>query len=190
MKSLFTVFATLLITLHAGPGLAKKSNQLEPAVTYPAVPERSNNAETFYLENGLEVLAVHNPGSPMVGLNLLIRVGSAYEDYSTSGMSHMLEHLLFNGSEKRSQAELYEEVDFYGAYSNAHTDMFFTNFIFLIPAEFLEEGMDIQTDMSFNSILPADKCVKEGGLVVEGSRNVGARRDGEIGRASGRGLAG
>ena len=95
---------------YAGPNLAKKSSKSETVVNYPVVPERTTKARTFYLENGLEVLAVHNPGSPMVGLNLLIRVGSAYENYSTSGMSHMLEHLLFNGTNKRSQAELYEEV--------------------------------------------------------------------------------
>src|SRR5210317_287608 len=152
MKILITVFATLLMITHAGPSLAKKPAEPVPAVHYPAVPEQSANTQTFFLENGLEVLAVHNPGSPMVGLNLLIRVGSAYEDYSTSGMSHMLEHLLFNGTDKRTQAELYEEVDFYGAYSNAHTDMFYTDFIFLVPAQFLEEGMDIQTDMIFNSV--------------------------------------
>jgi len=183
MKLFTTIIATVLMTAYAGPSLAKKAPKLEPAVSYPAVPERSNNAETFYLENGLEVLAVHNPGSPMVGLNLLIRVGSAYEDYSTSGMSHMLEHLLFNGSDKRTQAELYEEVDFYGAYSNAHTDMFYTNFIFLIPAEFMQEGMDIQTDMIFNSILPAEKFEKERGIVMEEIRKDRDRKEWAIGNA-------
>ena len=183
MKSFITVIASVLIAVYAGPSLAKKPVAPEPAVSYPAVPERSNNAETFYLENGLEVLAVHNPGSPMVGLNLLIRVGSAFEDYSTSGMSHMLEHLLFNGSDTRTQAELYEEVDFYGAYSNAHTDMFYTNFIFLVPAEFMEEGMDIQTDMIFNSILPAEKFEKERGIVIEEIRKDRDRKEWAIGNA-------
>lgn len=167
MKLLISIFATVLITTFVAPIHAKQKAEPQVSVAYPEVPRKQANTQTFYLENGLEVLAVHNPGSPMVGLNLLIRVGSAYEDYSTSGMSHMLEHLLFNGSERRTQAELYEEVDFYGAYSNAHTDMFYTNFIFLIPAEFLSEGMDIQTDMVFNSILPADKFDKERGIVME-----------------------
>lgn len=182
MKLFITVIATVSMLTFAGPSLAKKSAKPE-AVAYPAVPERTTNAQTFYLENGLEVLAVHNPGSPMVGLNLLIRVGSAYEDYSTSGMSHMLEHLLFNGTEKRSQAELYEEVDFYGAYSNAHTDMFYTDFIFLIPAEFLAEGMDIQTDMIFNSVLPEDKFEKERGIVMEEIRKDRDRKEWAIGNA-------
>ncbi len=167
MKSLIALFAFVLMTACYGPVFDQKQVEPQASVVNPTIPERSINAQTFYLENGLEVLAVHNPGSPMVGLNLLIRVGSAYENYSTSGMSHMLEHLLFNGSVRRTQSELYEEVDFYGAYSNAHTDMFYTNFIFLIPAEFLAQGMDIQADMIFNSILPNEKFLKERGIVME-----------------------
>lgn len=183
MKSFISVIASVLIAVYAGPGLAKKKAEPQSVVSYPAVPEQSTNARTFFLENGLEVLAVHNPGSPMVGLNLLIRVGSAYEDYSTSGMSHMLEHLLFNGSERRTQAELYEEVDFYGAYSNAHTDMFYTNFMFLVPAGFIEEGMDIQADMIFNSILPEEKFDKERGIVIEEIRKDRDRKEWAIGNA-------
>ncbi len=183
MKLLIAITATVFMSACAVSSVEQKTTASQPDVTYPAVPERSNNAQTFYLENGLEVLAVHNPGSPMVGLNLLIRVGSAFEDYSTSGMSHMLEHLLFNGSERRTQAELYEEVDFYGAYSNAHTDMFYTNFIFLVPAEFLEEGMDIQTDMIFNSVLPEEKFDKERGIVMEEIRKDRDRKQWAIGNA-------
>jgi predicted Zn-dependent peptidase len=182
MKLLIKITLSLLLTVCAAPTPAQQDGS-QAAVVTPVVPERSSNAQTFFLENGLEVLAVHNPGSPMVGLNLLIRVGSAYEDYSTSGMSHMLEHLLFNGSDQRTQAELYEEVDFYGAYSNAHTSMFYTNFIFLIPAEFLAEGMDIQTDMIFKSILPGEKFDKERGIVMEEIRKDRDRKQWSIDNA-------
>ncbi|UCD37755.1 MAG: insulinase family protein [Fidelibacterota bacterium] len=133
----------------------------------PTIRSYQVQTQHFFLENGLEVLAIRNPSSPMVGLNLAIQVGSAYEDYSTSGMSHMLEHLLFNGTERRTQEELYEETDYYGAYSNAHTDKYFTNFMLLLPGEFLEQGMDIQADMIFNSILPGAKFEKERGIVME-----------------------
>ena len=183
MKLLIAIIAAVFLTACDGPAPIQQQASSQLPVIKPFVPAASSNTQTFYLENGLEVLAVHNPGSPMVGLNLLIRVGSAYEDYSTSGMSHMLEHLLFNGSDKRTQAELYEEVDFYGAYSNAHTDMFYTNFIFLIPAEFLAEGMDIQTDMMFSSTLPGDKFDKERGIVIEEIRKDRDRKQGAIANA-------
>jgi zinc protease len=183
MKLLTVVTLSLLLTACDVPTPDQQQISTQTQIQNPVVPESATNAQTFFLENGLEVLAIHNPGSPMVGLNLLIRVGSAYEDYSTSGMSHMLEHLLFNGSDQRTQAELYEEVDFYGAYSNAHTDMFYTNFIFLIPAGFLAEGMDIQTDMIFNSTIPADKFDKERGIVIEEIRKDRDRKQWAIGNS-------
>ena len=54
---------------------------------------------------------MRNPAQPMVGIYTQVKVGSAREDYRTSGMSHMLEHLLFNGSEKWTQEELYALAD-------------------------------------------------------------------------------
>ena len=111
MKLLTAIVATFLLNAFSASAIAKKPRDVQADVAYPVVPESTTKARTFYLENGLEVLAVHNPGSPMVGLNLLIRVGSAYEDYSTSGMSHMLEHLLFNGTAARTQEEILEAIE-------------------------------------------------------------------------------
>jgi zinc protease len=133
----------------------------------PEITEFPNNTQTFYLANGMEVLAIQNQASPMVCLNMSVRVGSAYEDYSTSGMSHMLEHLLFNGTTSRTQDELYEETDFYGMYSNAFTGKFFTDYFLLMPAEFFANGMSVQSDMLFNSTLPTGKFEKERGIVIE-----------------------
>jgi len=133
-----------------------------------------NNVNTFTLENGMEVLTIHNPSSPMVCLNMSVLVGSAYENFATSGMSHMLEHLLFNGTTTRTQAELYDETDFYGMYSNAFTGKFFTDYFLLMPAEFLQNGMDVQSDMLFHSILPNEKFDKERGIVME---EIGKDRD-------------
>ena len=147
----------------------KQHHLLKEELKYevPSVTRFPQNTQTFYLENGMEILAIQNDASPMVCLNMSVRVGSAYEDFSTSGMSHMLEHLLFNGTETRTQDELYKETDFYGMYSNAFTGKFFTDYFLLMPAEYLENGMDIQTDMLFNSILPIEKFEKERGIVIE-----------------------
>jgi predicted Zn-dependent peptidase len=163
---------TIILVLSAGcaPSLSSIALNQEQDIfplDHPQIKKHMAQARHFYLENGLEVLAIRNSSSPMVGLNLAIRVGSAFEDYSTSGMSHMLEHLLFNGTSRRTQEELYEETDYFGAYSNAHTDKFFTNFMLLLPAEFIEQGMDIQADMLFNSTLPKTKFNKERGIVME-----------------------
>lgn len=119
------------------------------------------------LDNGLQVLLIEKPSLPMVGINTVVKVGSAYENFSTSGMSHMLEHLLFNGTEELSQQELYDATDRIGGYNNANTSEYFTNFMMVTPAENIIDGMKLQADMLFNSVVPIDKFEKEKGIVLE-----------------------
>ncbi len=119
------------------------------------------------LDNGLQVLLIENPGLPMTGVNVVVKTGSAYESFSSSGMSHMLEHLLFNGTETKTQKELYDQVDLIGGYNNANTGTFHTNYMMVTPAENIRKGMEIQADMLFKSILPEEKFEKEKGIVLE-----------------------
>ncbi len=119
------------------------------------------------LNNGMEILLIENKALPMVGVNVVIKTGSAYETYETSGMSHMLEHLLFNGTTTRTQRELYDATDLIGGYNNANTGDYYTNFMMVMPAEHKIEGMEIQADMLFHSTLPEEKFNKEKGIVLE-----------------------
>ena len=119
------------------------------------------------LDNGIKVLLIENPGLPMIGVNTVVKVGSAYETFSTSGMSHMLEHLLFNGTSKLTQRELYDLTDKIGGYNNANTSEYYTNFMMVTPSDKIKEGMEIQAGMLFDSILPNKKFEKEKGIVLE-----------------------
>lgn len=119
------------------------------------------------LDNGIEVLLIENPGVPMIGINTIVKVGSAYETFATSGMSHMLEHLLFNGTTKMNQRELYDLTDKIGGYNNANTSEYYTNFMMVTPSENIEEGMKIQAGMLFDSTLPLENFEKEKGIVLE-----------------------
>lgn len=119
------------------------------------------------LDNGMEVLMIRNPGLPMTGANVAVKVGSAYETFATSGMSHMLEHLLFNGTDSRTQKELYDDTDRIGGYNNANTSEYYTNYMMVTPREHFEKGLSIQADMLFHSTLPEKKFDKEKGIVLE-----------------------
>ena len=125
------------------------------------------NVSIYQLDNGMQVLMIENPALPMVGVNVVVKVGSAYETFATSGMSHMLEHLLFNGTTTRTQKQLYDDVDLIGGYNNANTSDYYTNFMMVTPAENIRKGMEIQADMLFHSTLPLNKYKKEKGIVLE-----------------------
>ncbi|MBK6734586.1 MAG: insulinase family protein [bacterium] len=169
--------ASCVLALVTAPAqAAPRRAQPQPA---PLLPELPANTEILRLENGLPVVLLRNPGQPMVGIYTQVLVGSAREDFRTSGMSHMLEHLLFNGTQEYTQEELYQAADAVGAYNNANTTDFYTNYMMVVPAEHLEKGMDLQSQMLFYSLVPAEKFAKEQGIVV-GEIVQGRDRPGEF----------
>jgi predicted Zn-dependent peptidase len=123
-------------------------------------------AQNVKLSNGFEVILIENHQSPVISCVVTVKTGASNEDFSNSGVSHMLEHLLFNGTEKRTQEELYKETDFYGIYNNAHTDMDYTNYIVLTEKSHIQNALDVQSDMLFNSIFPEEKFEKEKGIIL------------------------
>ncbi len=143
------------------------SDQASTGESTPQIQALPKGVSIYQLNNGMKVLLIENPALPMVGVNVIVKVGSAYETFSTSGMSHMLEHLLFNGTTSRTQKQLYDDVDRIGGYNNASTAEFYTNYMMVTPAENIRKGMEIQADMLFNSTLPAEKFEKEKGIVLE-----------------------
>ncbi|NOX18108.1 MAG: insulinase family protein [Chlorobi bacterium] len=134
---------------------------------FPQSAELPEGVSIYQLDNGIQVLMIEKPTLPMVGINTVVKVGSAYESFATSGMSHMLEHLLFNGTSTMTQKELYDATDRIGGYNNANTSEYYTNFMMVTPAENIKEGMKIQAAMLFDSVLPEEKFEKEKGIVLE-----------------------
>ena len=118
------------------------------------------------LDNGFRVVLVPRPSSSVVASIVVVGAGLRYETVETNGLSHFLEHLLFNGTEKRTQKELYDEMDLIGGYNNANTGPDYTNFMVLAPTEHISTALDIQADMLFHSTLPPGKLEKERGIVL------------------------
>lgn len=130
------------------------------------LPAQASN-EVFRLSDGLEVILKENHNLPVISAVVVIRAGSIYENQDNMGASHLLEHLLFDGTKKRSRFELEEGIKDKGGYINAHTDKEFTEFILLMPKEQFEFGFDILADMLFNSNFPKPELAKERKVVAE-----------------------
>ncbi len=158
MKKRFSILISILIVnFIVIPSVWSKVSEVKQSV-----------CETRQLlENGLEIIFVENHGSPIISSNVIVKTGLSNESHEMNGVSHFLEHLLFNGTARRTQKELYDEVDFYGAYNNAFTREDYTCFQMIIASSFLEKGLDIQSDMLFHSTFPEDKFEKEKGIIIE-----------------------
>ena len=122
--------------------------------------------EEIVFENGFTAILIENHGAPMIGSSVIVRAGSIHEDASNNGVSHMLEHLLFNGTTTRTQESLYAEQAQFGIYNNAHTAQAYTNYIVLAEHDHFQTAIAIQSDMLFNSVIPPEKFEKEKGIVL------------------------
>jgi hypothetical protein len=86
-----------------------------------ASSDSDNSPETVTRPGGLEIVLEGHPGSGSVLVAVAVRAGSAYETPDTRGVTHFLEHLLFDGSERFTREEISGWVDDNGAFLNAFT---------------------------------------------------------------------
>ena len=73
------------------------------------------------LANGLKVLLVEEPKAPVVSIQVRYKVGSRNEPIGKSGISHMLEHMMFKGTPTIGSKQFSLTVQRNGGVDNAHT---------------------------------------------------------------------
>ena len=99
--------------------------------------------------NGLSVLVLPTPVAPVVGFGIVYRVGSRHELPGHTGATHILEHLMFKGTERFNRergTEAARELHRIGASFNASTWLDRTNYYEVLTAERLGLAVDIESD--------------------------------------------
>lgn len=96
------------------------------------------------LSNGLTLLHVEKPGTRMVAVNTLYRVGSANDPEQSTGMAHLVEHLMFSGTaHARDFDAILQDA---GGENNAYTCEDYTNYYDLLPAQNIETALWLESD--------------------------------------------
>lgn len=121
----------------------------------------------YRLDNGMEVILKENHASPMVAGVLFVRSGSRYESKYENGITHFLEHLLFDGTVNLTREDLDGSIRNLGGYINAFTRKDLTGYMVLVPKQYSEYGLTTQADMVFNSLIPEAELPKERQVVTE-----------------------
>jgi zinc protease len=105
------------------------------------------------LANGLRVLLIPDPSQTNITINVTYLVGSKHEGYGESGMAHLLEHLLFKGTERFPK--ITEEIALRGGRANGTTWFDRTNYFQTFPAseENLRWALGMEADRMVNSLL-------------------------------------
>ena len=123
--------------------------------------------EVTRLRNGMQVVLQADKSAPLVTCVVGVKVGSAYEGETTNGLTHFLEHLLFDGTEKFSREALKAEYDSHGIYFNAFTREDYTAYEIVAPRDFIGVGIRAQAQQLLHSTFPDIEFPKERKVVIE-----------------------
>lgn len=118
-------------------------------------------------KNGLTLAVTTMEGYESVAFNIFVNTGSINETDGYYGISHLIEHMLFKGTKKRSAYEIAKELDRLGANVNAFTDCEETTYFTKSTNENLEECVEILADMFFNATFDQKEMTREKKVVCE-----------------------
>ncbi len=119
------------------------------------------------LPNGLRVVSETIPTVRSASVGIWVGAGSTWESEALQGTSHLIEHMLFKGTRRRSSRELAEEIDGRGGSLNAFTAKEQTCYYCRVLDEHLPVAVDVLADMIQNSLFDPVELEKEKGVIAE-----------------------
>lgn len=131
-----------------------------------AVPE----THEFQLDNGMKVLVRQDRRAPVVVSQLWYRVGSVDEHRGITGVSHVLEHMMFKGTDDLEPNEFSEIVARHGGRNNAFTGRGYTGYYQQIAAEHLDLVLGLEADRMTDLTLDPEHFARELRVVQEERR--------------------
>ncbi|HEX8464478.1 MAG TPA: insulinase family protein, partial [Abditibacterium sp.] len=134
---------------------------------------RAQGVQKRTLDNGLTVLVQENHAAPVVAVRVYVKTGSIYENqFLGSGISHLFEHTLFEGTKTRDKKALNDELQAIGGQSNAYTSYDVTAYHITTAAPYFGRALNVLGDMMQNSTFPdAEVKVQQG--VIHNEMNLG-----------------
>jgi zinc protease len=122
------------------------------------------------LPNGLKVLLREEHKAPVVTFQIWYKVGSRNEALGKTGMSHMLEHMMFKGSGKYGPKQFSQTVMRNGGNDNAFTAKDYTAYFENFAADRIEISLDLESDRMQNLLLDPKEFLSERDVVKEERR--------------------
>ena len=119
------------------------------------------------LDNRFRVATESMSHMESVALGVWIRAGGRYENAQNIGISHLLEHLLFKGTEKRDMITIKQEIEGRGGSFNGFTSEDHTCYLVKVPAKDAELGVDILSDMVQHPRMAPEEIEKEKNVIIE-----------------------
>jgi zinc protease len=139
------------------------------ALSLPAA-FRKEDVKVHQLSNGLKVLLVEDHNIPNIALYTFFRVGSRNERPGLTGVSHFIEHMMFNGTPKVGPGDFDKRMEFRGGSNNAYTSDDMTAYTDWFPAAALEAMIEMEADRMQGLAFVPDVLESERGVVASERR--------------------
>jgi zinc protease len=167
MKPRLLVLPALMASLVAPVFSALAQTPQTPAA---AAVAQQRATYTYTLSNGMQLWVRPDRRAPTAVHMVWLRVGSIDEVDGTSGVAHVLEHMMFKGTARLAPGEFSRRVAALGGRENAFTSKDYTGYFQQIPASRLEEVMQLEADRFANNQWPDEEFRKEIEVVKEERR--------------------
>lgn len=155
MNVRFYRVCALLFAVMSGPALAQND---VPGVAY------------YQLENGMDVYVKADHRAPVVVHQVWYRVGSNFELNGQTGLTHMLEHMMFKGTSQYAPGEFSKIVSQMGGQENAFTSSDYTAYYQVIGKQYLQSVMKMEADRMRNLVVTEQEFIKERSVIAEERR--------------------
>ena len=130
----------------------------------------SERLEEYTLSNGLNVILIKDNRSPLVVNSIWYKVGSSYEKPGNTGISHVLEHMMFKGTKNFSTGEFSSIIKEMGGTENGFTSKDYTGYFQKVHKSNLEKCIELEADRMNNLIFNEKEILSEIEVVKEERR--------------------
>ncbi len=144
-----------------------------------------NQVQEFTLSNGLHVITYEMHSSPVIYSELTYNVGSKYESYGLTGISHVVEHMMFKGTKRFDKGSIAELISVNGGVFNAYTSTDRTVYYELMPKNKIDLAFDIESERMYKCVFDPDEFESELSVIKEERKmrtenSAGGRRREEV----------
>ncbi len=118
-------------------------------------------------DNGLRIISDEMSSVETASAGVWVEAGARFEAQKINGVSHMLEHMTFKGTRKRSAQAIAEEIEDVGGHINAYTSRENTAYYAKVLKDDLGLAVDVVADLVQNATLDAEELERERGVILQ-----------------------
>ena len=128
---------------------------------------REKRIDITQLANGLTIATERMPEIATATLGVWVGTGSRHEMAHEHGLSHMIEHMAFKGTTRRSARQIAEDIENVGGDINAATSVEYTSYTARVLGENIDVALDVLGDILINSAFDAAELTREKGVILQ-----------------------